>query len=67
VRTFPNENELYGRARELGRELCAPVDEKREFPEQEAFRQSFRARMQRVVGYMQDFWPYEREYWREKK
>jgi len=67
VRTFPQEEELYERARDLGRELCRSAREKRRFPEQEAFRQSFRARMQGVVGYMQDFWPYEREYWREKK
>ena len=67
IRTFPQEEELYERARDLGRELCRSTREKREFPEQEPFRQAFRARMQGVVGYMQEYWPYEREYWREKK
>ena len=66
VRTFPNEDELYGRARELGGALCAAVREKREFPEQDAFRQAFRARMQGVVGYMQEYWPFEREFWQKK-
>jgi multimeric flavodoxin WrbA len=62
-RRFPDEEALFERARELGRELYLSALEKREFPEQEGARLAFRARMQGLVEYMKDFWPYEYEYW----
>ncbi|HEY3309702.1 MAG TPA: flavodoxin family protein [Desulfuromonadaceae bacterium] len=67
VRSFPNETELFAKARKLGEELCSSVREKRSFPEQDEFRQSFRARMQGLVDYMQDHWVFEREYWQKKQ
>ena len=66
VRTFPNEAELFEKARELGRELCSAVREKRAYPEQEEFRRTFRARMKGLVEYMKEWWTYEYEYWQKK-
>ncbi|GFO53271.1 Fe-S cluster protein [Geomonas sp. Red276] len=62
-RMFPNQEALFEQARTLGRELCASVREKRHFPEQDAWRLAFRARMQQLIGFMGEYWPYEREYW----
>lgn len=64
-RTFPLEEELFSRARELGRELCRSAREKRDFPEQEKTRLLFSARMKDLVEMMSDFWTYENEYWRD--
>ena len=66
-RTFPDEAELYGRARDLGRELLRSALEKRDFPGQEGARLAFKARMKGLVEYMKDFWPYEYEYWQQLK
>ena len=65
-RMFPNQEELFEKARTLGRELCASVREKRAFPEQDAGRLAFRARMQHLVQMMGAYWPYEREYWAKR-
>jgi multimeric flavodoxin WrbA len=62
-RMFPNQEALFQKARTLGRELCASVREKRAFPQQDAGRLAFRARMQYLVSMMGEYWPYEREFW----
>lgn len=67
VRAFPDEAELFARARLLGRELCRAIGEKRRYPEQEAFIAGFRERMEGLVGFMQDHWTYERHFWEEKR
>ena len=56
VRTFPDEKALFARARELGKALCNSIREKRHFPEQDEFRNSFKARMKRLVEYRQKEW-----------
>lgn len=66
IRTFPNEAELFGRARALGRDLCLCVTEKRTFPEQAGFRRAFKARMSGLVDLMKEYWHFEADYWREK-
>ena len=67
VRVFPDDEGLFYNARKLGHELCRCIAEKRAFPEQAAFIQGFRARMSGLVDYMQEYWPYEREYWAKKR
>jgi multimeric flavodoxin WrbA len=62
-RIFPDQEALFEKARALGRELCDCVREKRAFPEQDAARLAFRARMQYLISFMGEYWPYEREYW----
>jgi multimeric flavodoxin WrbA len=66
-RMFPEQDVLFEKARELGRDLCKSVREKREFPEQDAARQAIRARMQQLVGIMGEHWPYEREFWASRQ
>ena len=63
VRMFPDEEALFTRARELGRELCRSVKEKRSFPEQDAFHDEFKERMRRLMLYKRDEWPYEFDVW----
>jgi len=63
VRSFPDQEHLFERARALGGKLCACIREKRRFPEQESFRSEFRERMSGLVDIMQDYWTYERDYW----
>jgi multimeric flavodoxin WrbA len=64
VRMFPNEEALFARARELGTDLCRSVQEKRSFPEQDAFHDAFKERMRRLMLYKKDEWPYEFDVWR---
>jgi multimeric flavodoxin WrbA len=64
---FPDQKTLFARARELGRELYLSAKEKRRFPEQDAPREAFAARMKGLVDRMRDFWPYEYEYWRKTR
>lgn len=66
VRTFPDEANLYGKAHNLGRELCRGITEQRRFPEQDTFINGFRTRMSGLVDFMKDYWVYEREYWGKK-
>jgi len=66
ARTFPDETELYDKARNLGRELCRCVAEQRKFPEQDTFISGFRARMSGLVDFMKEEWVFEREYWKNK-
>ncbi len=67
IRAFPDEANLYARARTLGRELCHCIREKRPFPEQEPFLGAFRERMSGLVEFMGDHWVFERDYWRDRK
>ena len=67
TRTFPDEEALFARARQLGGELCRAVREKREFPEQDAFRNAFKERMGWLMEYRKDEWPYEYEYWQKRE
>jgi multimeric flavodoxin WrbA len=60
---FPDQEALFEKARALGRDLCRCVGEKRAFPEQDAWRLEFRARMQYLISIMGEYWPYEREFW----
>ncbi|MEJ2698471.1 MAG: flavodoxin family protein [Desulfuromonadales bacterium] len=63
--TFPDQQALFANARNLGRELYFSAEEKRPYPEQDAPRQAFAARMKGLVDRMKDFWPYEYEYWQK--
>lgn len=67
IRTFPDEEALFARARATGRDLCRAITGKQAFPEQEQFISDFRARMGGLVDIMQDYWPFEREYWKRKR
>lgn len=67
IRTFPDEESLFHRARLLGKDLCQSIIERRVFPEQEIFRKGFKLRMTGLVEVMQDYWVYEREYWENNK
>ncbi|HEY5521788.1 MAG TPA: flavodoxin family protein [Desulfuromonadaceae bacterium] len=66
IRTFPDETNLYDKARSLGRELCRSVAEQRAFPDQDAFISGFRTRMSGLVDFMKEYWVFEREYWEKK-
>lgn len=66
IRTFPNEDNLYAKARDLGQELCQSIKDKRVNPEQDAFRENFKSRMSGLVDMMKEYWPFEREYWQKK-
>lgn len=66
IRTFPDEANLYDKARTLGRELCAAVAERRKFPEQEAFMRGIEERMSGLVDFMKEYWPFEREFWEKR-
>jgi hypothetical protein len=41
------------------------VRDRREFPEQDAFRIAFKERMGWLMEYRKDEWPYEYEYWQK--
>lgn len=61
-RQFPDQEGLFARAREVGRELCRSVVEKRRYIEQDLFHEMFRERMRQLVRYRQE-WTYEAEVW----
>jgi multimeric flavodoxin WrbA len=67
MRVFPDQENLYEKARRLGSELCRSIAEKQRFPEQEQFISSFRERMSGLVDFMQEYWVFEREYWAKKR
>ena len=67
IRTFPDEDSIYNRARSLGRSSRQSISDKRVFHEQVRFREGFKARMSGLVEFMQEYWVYEREYWEKKK
>jgi multimeric flavodoxin WrbA len=66
IRTFPDEANLYERAKYLGGELCRCISVKRKFPVQDDFISGFRTRMLGLVDFMQEYWLFEREYWKKK-
>lgn len=66
VRTFPDEENLYTKARTLGQELCQSISDKRVYAGQDSFRAEFRLRMSGLVNMMQEYWPFERDYWAKK-
>jgi hypothetical protein len=66
IRTFPDETNLYDKARALGHELSQSIAEKRQFAEQKPFHDALRARMSGLVDFMQEYWVFEREYWQKK-
>lgn len=67
IRTFPDEEALFARARALGSELCSCIRTQQPRPEQAAFIARFRLRMEGLIAAMQDYWPYERDYWQRKR
>ena len=66
IRSFPDEANLYERAKHLGRDLGRCISEKRKFPVQDDFISGFRSRMSGLVDFMQEYWVFEREYWKKK-
>lgn len=67
IRTFPEEEVLFARARILGTELVSSIRDKRHYPEQAAAIATFSARMEGLVSAMSSYWPFERELWQGKK
>lgn len=67
IRTFPDEANLFEKARSLGGELCRCIAEVRRFPEQDEFIHGFKARMSGLVDYMKEQWVFEREFWEKKR
>ena len=67
IRTFPDEEALFSRARTLGAELVSAIGAKRHYPEQAATIATFSARMEGLVTMMQEYWPFERDVWHGKK
>jgi multimeric flavodoxin WrbA len=61
-RMFPDQEALFEKARGLGRELSACVRERRAFPEQDADRLAFKARMRYLISFMGEHWPFERDF-----
>lgn len=66
IRTFPEEEALFIRARTLGAELVYSIRAKRHYPEQAVVLATFSARMEGLVTAMQAYWPFERELWQGK-
>jgi hypothetical protein len=66
-RAFSDEKTLFYEARELGGELFRSIEAKRHFPEQDAYLNDFKARMQRLVEYRKKEWIYEYEFWQTRK
>ncbi len=67
IRTFPDEVALFSRAAALGKELTLAIGSKKQFSEQTAFLDGFGARMSGLVGFMQEQWVFEREFWAKKR
>jgi multimeric flavodoxin WrbA len=66
MRTFPEEDDLFAKARFLGRDLCQCIRDKRSFAEQAVFHAEFRGRMSGLVEFMKDHWVFERDFWEKK-
>jgi multimeric flavodoxin WrbA len=66
-RTFPNEDVLFAKARELGKELCRCIKDTQLFPKQTTSRNEFKVRMKRLVEYRQNDWKFEYEFWQARK
>ena len=67
IRTFPDETNLFEKARSLGAELCRSIAEKRKFPEQESYIKGLKGYMSGLVDFMKNEWVFEREYWEKKR
>lgn len=67
VRTFSDEESLYTKSRTLGKKLCQSIADKQAYPDQDRFRAEFRLRISGLVDFMQEYWPFEREYWKKKR
>lgn len=67
ARSFPDQESLYEKARNLGRELCLSVAERRSFPGQDAFINGFKGRMECLIDFMKGYWTFERKYWEKKR
>jgi multimeric flavodoxin WrbA len=65
-RSFPEEEPLFSKAQALGKQLCRSIQEKKHYPEQDAFLNAFKTRMQRLVEFQKDEWTYEHEFWQSK-
>jgi hypothetical protein len=66
VRSFPDEENLFAKANNLGRELCRSIRDKKTFPAQEPFRQGFKSHMAGLVDAMKEQWVFEHEFWAKK-
>lgn len=64
-RMFPEQEQLFAKATDLGRELYRAAAEKREFPEQEGARLALSAYMKGLVDHMREFWQFEYQYWQK--
>jgi len=60
---FPDD--IKNEARGLGRELAESCESKPVFPEVEQAQSEFKERMQMLVGFRKEDWPYEYEYWQK--
>lgn len=67
VKTFPNEENLFAHAHSLGQELFLSIKDKRVYEGQDGFREKFKLRMTGLVDMMKEHWPFEREYWSNKR
>lgn len=65
-RAFPQQEELFDRARALGGELVAAIRAQRRYPEQEAGLRAFGDYMRNLIECMREQWPYEYDYWRQR-
>jgi multimeric flavodoxin WrbA len=61
IRKFPDEENLYEKARNLGRELCRSIVDKRRYPVQDEFIDGFRTRMTGLIDFMKAEWVFERK------
>lgn len=64
-RLFPEQDQLFDKAIDLGRELYRAALEKREFPGQEGAKIALKAYMKALVEQMKDLWHYEYEFWQK--
>jgi multimeric flavodoxin WrbA len=67
IRSFPDEEALFSRARAVGKELCQSISEKRVYPQQAVFHEGLRAHMSGLVEFMKEHWTFEREEWEKKR
>ena len=58
-------DEIKSEAAALGKKLVECCENKTEFPEIEESQSEFRKRMQMLVTFRKEDWPYEYEYWKE--
>jgi multimeric flavodoxin WrbA len=66
IRTFPEEANLFDKARNLGQDLCRSVADKRKFPVQDEFISGFKTRMAGLIDFMKEEWVFEREFLEKK-